>query len=143
MEVMEVTADTEAMEITTASVDMEGKEEFSANMGTADTAMEAKGTVMVTVTAMELARASGTDMATVTEVARVMATVTEAAKVTGMATTTEAAKVTGMATTTEAAVATGTFMERATVTEFPTATVAERCLTPAVTRLAVATAVVT
>merc|ERR1712212_125819 len=129
---MEVTADTEAMETTTASVDMEGKEEFSANLDTADTAMEVKGTVMATVTAMELARATGTDMATVTEAARVMA------RVTGMATTTEAAKVTGMATTTEAAVATGTVMarvmevERATVTEFPTATVAERCLTPAV-----------
>merc|ERR1719474_2515765 len=90
-EVMEVTADTEAMETTTALVDMEGKEEFSANLDTADTAMEAKGTVMATVTAMELERATGTDMAMATEAARVMATVTEAAKVTGMATTTEAA----------------------------------------------------
>merc|ERR1719495_1416936 len=82
-------------------------------------------TVMATVTAME--RAMGTDMATAME----------------------AARVTGMATATEAAVATGTVMardmevERATATEIPTATVAERCLTPVVTRLAVATAVVT
>merc|ERR1719495_2884065 len=109
---MEVTADMEAMETTTALVDMEGKEEFSANLDTADTAMEVEGTVMATVTAMELERATGTDMATATEAvmatateaARVMAMATEVARV--MATVTEAAKVTGMATTTGAAVAT-------------------------------------
>merc|ERR1711962_1349079 len=107
-EVMKVTADTEAMETTTALVDMEGKEEFSANIDTADTAMEVEGTVMATVTAMELERAMGTDMDTATEAARVTAMATEAARV--MATVTEAAKVTGIATTTEAAVATGTVM---------------------------------
>merc|ERR1711962_853069 len=119
----------EAMETTTALVDMEGKEEFSANLDTADTAMEVEGTVMATVTAMELERAMGTDMATATEA--VMATATEAARVMAMAT--EVARV--MATDME--------VERATATEIPTATVAERCLTAVVTRLAVATAVVT
>jgi len=96
---------------------------------------------MATVTAMDLKRATEAArvMATATEAARVMATATEAAKDTGMAT--EAVKDTGMATTTEAVVATGTAMVRAT--EFPTATMAERRPTPAVTRLAVATAVVT